>query len=358
MQTPSSARTNVTAPNSPIDLVRSGLAEFATMGIPPSKLVLAQPMFGYLYRCKDVTPPTSGIDCVPEPPFAVDPNGFNHEVGLNTIYGEMIPLSRDGPQWNKTAESPWLDYINRTDGQRRRVWYDDARSIAAKTRLACELNLSGVGAWIGDALPFWDRTVTREVLGALAKPQQCGPPPPPPPQPPPAAPPAPPPSSLPYPPGVDVYRQGSLGFVNFRAPILVAVPGNATRRRAPAILLFCGADKFGAEDWGASVSLVKVSYDSGGSWTQPIVLQTSPHVSTGVDDRGLNISRETHGHWSLDHSAFFGSSGYDGWGFSMVRAAALLPQPLCRSNKKLLHGAVGARQDQRRGHWLRNAGLP
>ena len=147
MQTPDSARTNITAPNSPIDLVRSGLAEFSAIGIPMAKLVLAQPFFGYVYRCQSVLPPAKGTSCVPEPPFVVDPSGFNYEVGLNTIYGSLLPLSssgvrptgtllpchsfshtnlkspcaEQGPEWNETAQSPWFDYVNHTDGERRRV---------------------------------------------------------------------------------------------------------------------------------------------------------------------------------------------------------------------------------------------
>eukprot|EP01044_Picomonas_judraskeda_P007624 COSAG03_NODE_829_length_5707_cov_19.504101_3_plen_999_part_00 len=53
------------------------------------------------------------------------------------------------------------------------VWYDDARSIGAKTALACALKLRGVGAWIGDALPSWEPSVVSALFAALAHPQHC-----------------------------------------------------------------------------------------------------------------------------------------------------------------------------------------
>jgi hypothetical protein len=82
-----------------LPLVRTGLAEFARLGIPPQKLVLALPFFGNTFTCLHTTAPAgtdSSTGCVPDPPFVVDPDAFGLEVGYSTIMGELLPLSQPG----------------------------------------------------------------------------------------------------------------------------------------------------------------------------------------------------------------------------------------------------------------------
>ena len=78
-----------------------------------------------------------------------------------------------GGRWNATVQSPYFDYVNQSDGKRRRIWYDNAKSIAVKASLACELGLRGVGAWITDALPVWDPGLCAPMWEALERPAHC-----------------------------------------------------------------------------------------------------------------------------------------------------------------------------------------
>lgn len=176
MLTPDMARLNITAANSPVDLVKSGVEEYAKLGISAEKLVLALPFFGNTFTCANVSAP-AGSDgrtgCTPDPAFIVDPDAFGLEVGFNAITTELLPLSHTGVQWSSSAASPWFDYVNATDGKRRRIWYDNATSLAIKVQLACGLKLGGVGAWIADALPVRDPSLSQSMWTALRRPTPC-----------------------------------------------------------------------------------------------------------------------------------------------------------------------------------------
>eukprot|EP01048_Picozoa_sp_COSAG05_P017493 COSAG05_NODE_2394_length_3122_cov_3.681111_1_plen_431_part_00 len=180
MFTPDMARTNITAANSPLPLVHKGLLEWVTLGVPTQKLVLALPFFGNTFTCLHNKAPAgsdSSNGCVPDPPFSVNPAAFGLEVGFNTIVTELLPLSSTGAQYNDTDQSAFFDYVNESDGKRRRIWYDNPQSLGAKADLACGLGLRGVGAWIADALPIWAPMLCQPMWQALTQPTHCQPPP-------------------------------------------------------------------------------------------------------------------------------------------------------------------------------------
>ena len=68
-------------------------------------------------------------------------------------------------RFDETAQSPWFRYVDET-GQEREVWFEDARSIQAKIKLALEYGLHGVGYWNLDR-PFPQNWV---VLASTANP--------------------------------------------------------------------------------------------------------------------------------------------------------------------------------------------
>ena len=43
-------------------------------------------------------------------------------------------------------QSPWFSYTD-GEGREREVWFEDARSLAAKLRLVREYGLAGCGVW-------------------------------------------------------------------------------------------------------------------------------------------------------------------------------------------------------------------
>lgn len=68
-------------------------------------------------------------------------------------------------RFDETAQAPWFRYVDET-GQEREVWFEDARSIQAKIKLALEYGLHGVGYWNLDR-PFPQNWV---VLASTANP--------------------------------------------------------------------------------------------------------------------------------------------------------------------------------------------
>ena len=342
MLTPSMARQNITAANSPLSLVKEGLAEWiSTLGIQPHQLVLALPFFGNTFTCLHATAPagtTSTTGCVPDPPFVVDPDTFGLEVGLDTIVEELLPLSKTGQQgWNESAASPWFDYVNATDGKRRRIWYDNSTSIAAKTQLACDTGLLGVGAWIADALPSWRPAACKQMWDALHRPSVCTRHPPPPPlPPPPLPPPSPPPPSLPVlpgiwtspppgAPGIDLFRSGDLGFANFRIPLLLSVPQAS---QVPTLLVFAEARKYSDSDWGSHGIVLRRSLTGGRSWTTAKQIWSDPPAR--------NLTYETHGHY-YQPKAWVDSGGLNGLNLGAAvydheTSTAILLMAMCSDN--------------------------
>lgn len=104
------------------------VVEYALTRIPPEKLWLGIPCYGYDWPLpyeKGVTKATSL-----SPQQAID---------LARQYGVAI-------QYDERAQSPWFHYTD-DEGRDHQVWFEDARSIAAKLDLLQTYDLSGIGYW-------------------------------------------------------------------------------------------------------------------------------------------------------------------------------------------------------------------
>lgn len=110
----------------PVTGVRQVL-DYATSVIPSKKLLLGIPTYGYNWK----TPRKMG------------------EEGKSLTCPEAVALARTFSAeicYDETAEAPYFHY---TDEEKRShtVWFEDARSIAAKLKLVKEYALQGVGYW-------------------------------------------------------------------------------------------------------------------------------------------------------------------------------------------------------------------
>lgn len=115
-------------PVAPINEVRKVL-NYAVSVIPRKKILMGIPLYGYDWT----------LPYVPGGQYAraVSPQGA---VELAVKYGAQI-------KYDNTAQAPYFNYI---DEKRRQhvVWFDDARSIQAKFKMASELGLRGVSYWV------------------------------------------------------------------------------------------------------------------------------------------------------------------------------------------------------------------
>lgn len=110
----------------PIDKVER-VVEYAVTEIPPYKLNLGIPNYGYDWRL----------------PFVM---GESEAVTIGNVEAVQIAIRNGVPvQYDETAQSPFFRYFE--NGEEHEVWFEDARSIQAKLELVKKYNLAGTGCW-------------------------------------------------------------------------------------------------------------------------------------------------------------------------------------------------------------------
>ena len=138
-------------PNSPLGAVRTCVSEYSELGIPPSRLILGFPWYGYDFPCAAGTPAGSGGACVmaqPPPPFLRLEAGYG--TVLDTWERRGASVAGAGVSWDNASSTPWFEYAA-TDGSIHQCWYDDPRSLALKYAAAAECGARGVAFWTGDS---------------------------------------------------------------------------------------------------------------------------------------------------------------------------------------------------------------
>ncbi|MBR6917917.1 MAG: LysM peptidoglycan-binding domain-containing protein [Clostridia bacterium] len=113
---------------SPLDKVEK-VAAYAVGQIPPSKLLLGMPNYGYDFKLPYIkgeseATPTSNLDAVK---LAVKENA-------EIVYDEI-------------SEAPFFTYTDSEDGARHVVWFESARSVRAMGELANRNGMFGVSIW-------------------------------------------------------------------------------------------------------------------------------------------------------------------------------------------------------------------
>jgi len=110
----------------PIPPVRRVL-EYAVTRIPREKIWMGIPNYGYDWKLPYV-------------------RGESKAQSLSNV--EAVELAREVGaviMYDESSQSPYFNYT--ADGSEHVVWFEDARSIDAKLRLAAEFELGGVGYW-------------------------------------------------------------------------------------------------------------------------------------------------------------------------------------------------------------------
>ena len=111
----------------PLPSVRAVL-DYAVTAIPPEKLLLGIPNYGYDWPLPFVSGTTRARSLSNQQAIALAV-----EQGAEIFYDE-------------TAQSPYFHYTNNS-GTAHAVWFEDARSLDAKLRLIQEYGLMGAGFW-------------------------------------------------------------------------------------------------------------------------------------------------------------------------------------------------------------------
>lgn len=111
----------------PLNKVRQ-VVEYAITEIPPEKINLGIPNYGYDWPLPFVQGETKAKTI-----------GNIEAVRIAVSYGAEI-------QFDETAQSPFFRYYDRS-GVEHEVWFEDVRSLQAKFDLIDEFNLRGPGYW-------------------------------------------------------------------------------------------------------------------------------------------------------------------------------------------------------------------
>ena len=110
----------------PINKVRQ-VVEYALTKIPPSKISLGIPNYGYNWTL----------------PFV---QGSSKATTIGNIEAVQIAVANNAAiQFDETAQSPYFHYVS--EGLSHEVWFEDVRSLSAKFGLVKEFNLRGMGYW-------------------------------------------------------------------------------------------------------------------------------------------------------------------------------------------------------------------
>ncbi len=108
--------------------------EYAVTVIPPEKLVLGVPFYGYDW-----------------------PEGGKARSVSNTKAMKLIADKKLKLQWDNIGKSHWFEYTDES-GVKRTVYFESQESLKHRIALAQELKLAGVSIWcLGNEDPaFWD----------------------------------------------------------------------------------------------------------------------------------------------------------------------------------------------------------
>ena len=111
----------------PIPNVRAVL-DYAVTEIPPEKIFLGVPNYGYDWPLPFVQGVTRA-------------QSISNQRAIELAVEHRIAI-----QYDETAQSPFFHYTDE-NGTVHEVWFEDARSMAAKLELIAEYGLRGAGFW-------------------------------------------------------------------------------------------------------------------------------------------------------------------------------------------------------------------
>ena len=110
----------------PINKVRQ-VVEYALTKIPPEKIHLGIPNYGYDWTLPYV-------------------KGASKAVTIGNVEAVQIAVANGASiLFDETAQSPYFNYVQ--NNQTHEVWFEDARSLTAKFNLVKEYQLRGMSYW-------------------------------------------------------------------------------------------------------------------------------------------------------------------------------------------------------------------
>ena len=155
---------HVAAANSPIRNINAGIAQYAKLGVPASKLVIGLPWYGWDYPCV-----AKEGECVVKPPAGSPWYGWATQVGYSNVIKQLH--AGGGPVSMDTATvTKHFDYMvsgGKSPG-RHQLWFDDPDTLEAKYAACQRAGARGVGFWTAD-MPDYPDGEGRPMWAAINK---------------------------------------------------------------------------------------------------------------------------------------------------------------------------------------------
>ena len=128
--------------NAALPVVKNGVSCYEKMGVPPSKLVLAFPWYGYDYTCREDAQNETSCDVIAA-----------SQISLPSAKKYLANATPPGRIWQPNSSTPHFFYVD-ANGKRHRVDYDDSQSLRAKYAYAKSVGARGTGMWTASALDY------------------------------------------------------------------------------------------------------------------------------------------------------------------------------------------------------------
>lgn len=132
--------------NAALPVVEAGVRCFGALGVPPAKLVLAFPWYGYDYEC-DAQPPSGYAG----PCLVRTARQINYPAAAALLASHAVAPGRI---WLANSSTPAFYYRPNATAPVHRVDFDDSESLRLKYGLARRLGARGVGMWHASALDY------------------------------------------------------------------------------------------------------------------------------------------------------------------------------------------------------------
>ncbi len=162
----------IAGPTDPLDNVKNQIQK-GWRGVDPSKFIIGLPFFGYNFACTNSQPPgfpydnTCFIAQPPRYPFVT------FAQAMELFKKENVSSGAGVIHYNSSKAAAWFEFTNASSGARHQVWFDDHRSVAAKSAWVFGSGFHGLSFWTADSLydGLGDDTAAARAMWRAAAPK-------------------------------------------------------------------------------------------------------------------------------------------------------------------------------------------
>ncbi|EDV25172.1 uncharacterized protein TRIADDRAFT_25812 [Trichoplax adhaerens] len=143
----------IASANSPFRNTVYSIHAYKKAGAQMSKIVTAQPWYGYNYRCLGILIDDICHGLITRRNVKWNIQGNDDSSKSSIEYGEIEKYlnsnKTSGSKWSNSSQSPYFNYKD-AKGAIHQVWYDNPKSLSIKYSYAIKSGIRGIGMWSTD----------------------------------------------------------------------------------------------------------------------------------------------------------------------------------------------------------------